>query len=102
MSRPIINGLATYGIIRLYNTGSPVLAFLLTLLFAGGPVVFLFAIALAITVFKPLFLAVGTIYSLIFVSGTVGMALENDAMGWFVGTLVTSSFWIGYLLYVFR
>ena len=28
-NKPIINGLATYGIIRLYNSGMPVLAFLL-------------------------------------------------------------------------
>ena len=35
-NKPIINGLATYGIIRLYNSGMPIIAFLLTLLFTIG------------------------------------------------------------------
>ena len=41
-NKPIINGLATYGIIRLYNSGMPVIAFLLTLLFTIGPIGMLF------------------------------------------------------------
>lgn len=57
MSHPIINGLATYGIIRTYNKGYPILAFIITLLFTIGPVGMLFWIILALTVFKPVLIA---------------------------------------------
>ena len=40
--RPAVNGVATYGTIRLFNTGHPILATLFMLLFSLGPIGMLF------------------------------------------------------------
>ena len=57
MSHPIINGLATYGIIRTYMLGKPLVAFLLTIVFVAGPLWFIGGLAIVILLmFKYAFL----------------------------------------------
>ncbi len=82
MSTPIINGLATYGIIRLYNTGKPILAFLFTLLFTIGPVGLLFWSLVLFKLFTPVFVIAGFFIGFFIVGGAVGATTENSFLGW--------------------
>ena len=66
MSHPIINGLATYGIIRTYLLGKPLVAFLLTIIFIVGPLWFIGGVAIVILLmFKYVFI-VGAVVLAIF------------------------------------
>jgi len=81
-NKPIINGLATYGIIRLYNAGMPVIAFLLTLLFTIGPIGMLFWLIVGWSIMKvilvPVLLVGGP-----FVAGMfVGSSMSSNSAGW--------------------
>lgn len=83
-NKPIINGLATYGIIRLYNIGMPILAFFFTLLFTIGPIGLLFWIIVGWSIMKvilvPVLLAGGP-----FVAGMfVGSSMSSNSAGWTV------------------
>lgn len=82
MNKPIINGLATYGIIRLYNTGKPLLAFFFTLLFTIGPVGLLFWSLVLFKLFTPLFVIAGFFIGFFVVGGAVGATTENSFLGW--------------------
>lgn len=82
MNKPIINGLATYGIIRLYNAGKPILAFLLTLLFAGGPYCLLLWLAFAVTLLKPILLLVLGVGGFFATGMYVGNKLQDNLQGW--------------------
>lgn len=94
MSKPIINGLATYGIIRLYNAGKPLLAFFFTLLFTIGPVGMLFWAVVMYsfvmhTALKFVLLAVAFYVGFMAVGMTVGNATQNNAKGWMASIMYT-------------
>lgn len=100
---PIINGLATYGIIRLYNTGKPILAFFFTLLFTIGPVGLLFWCVVLYsfvmhTVLKWLLLSAAAFYVGFMVVGmTVGATTQNNAKGW-VAAWIYAAIVVGILM----
>lgn len=99
MSHPVINGLATYGIIRLFNTGRPVLAFLITLLFVIGPVGILFWLFVGWAFIKPVLIVCGFIFVPFITGALVGGATSSNENGWMVAiTLYT--FELMFILFV--
>lgn len=83
-NKPIINGLATYGIIRLYNAGMPVIAFLLTLLFTIGPIGMLFWLLVGWHVMKVPIIVLSTLCIPFGIGMYVGGATSSNSNGWAV------------------
>lgn len=81
-NKPIINGLATYGIIRLYNSGMPIIAFLLTLLFTIGPIGLLFWLIVGWVFLKAIIIPMGIVLVPLFVGMAVGGITESNSNGW--------------------
>ena len=87
MSHPIINGLATYGVIRLYNKNHPILAFLVTLLFTIGPVGLLFWLVAGALLLKSIFIPLLWTLSVFLVIGVMEMVLKNLFLGILAGVI---------------
>jgi len=87
--RPVVNGVATYGTIRLFNTGHPILATLFMLLFSLGPIGMLFWLLVGWSFAKFIILPMALCFSIAGLGIGVAKAFESNMAGW-----ITSCFMV--------